>query len=95
MEKIRQDVWSFAKNLSVASDLDADAVYVWLMALGRHFGTNPKDLWLMAVPGLIWLASEPDRFYLDKFTLPPVRGTFPEPGTDYESLILERQENLD
>lgn len=95
MKKIRQDVWRIAENLAAAADLDADSVYAWMHAVGKHFGTNPKNLDFRTGTGRITLASDPDGFYLEKFRPRAAGKVIADYGTDYEGLILARQENLD
>ena len=98
MEKIRKDVWRLAENLAAAADLDADEVYGWLCDVGKIRKTNPKNLDIRAADGRIWLAEDPAGNRMERLehgVASRATGAFPEPGTDYEGLILARQENLD
>lgn len=88
----RPEVAHLSHELALESDLSVQAVYFWLMDVGRAMGMNPRRLAFRACPGKIVLASDPDNYRLEE-----VRQSRPASRDDgaaayWEDRILARQE---
>lgn len=88
---VRRDVMSIAEKLSAKSGIPADSVYFWLMAVGKEYGTNPRNLNIDASAGVVYMVGDSDNNRLENFTS-PAPWQAPSGGPDYEAAILARQD---
>ena len=91
---IRKDVFRMAENLVFISGINVDAIYAWLMAVGKDRGRNPVKLDIRAESGIVWLADDPDGYRLENFSppKPEQRRNSDEEALYWEGRILARQE---
>ena len=89
---IRKDVYHQAERLNAASGLGTDSIYNWLMDVGRSKSRNPTRLDIRATDGMVYLHGEADDYQLARYVPPLPRCPAQREGTDYEALILARQE---
>jgi len=91
---IRKDVYGLAEKLAAESGLDVEAIYAWLMAVGKDKGRNPRFLDIRAESGIVWLADDPDGYRLENFSpsKPEQRRNSDEEALYWEGRILARQE---
>ena len=87
----RMEVLHMAKRLSDVSGVNTESIYDWLMSVGHDKKKNPRLLDVRAVPGMVYLNGESDGYRIEIFPKPANR-TEPCNGSDYENLILARQE---
>lgn len=87
------DVFRLAEKLAAESGLDADAVYAFLMHLGREQRCNPKNLDIRAREGAVIWMSDPEHCRLEKFSPPLHRRRSSDAEADFwENRIFDRQE---
>ena len=62
--KTRQDVWSLAEQLSAKSGINVEAVYAFLMWVGKTVKKNPTLIEWGAVQWNVYSVADPDRYNL-------------------------------
>lgn len=87
---MRKDVMRYAEKLSGASGIDPDALYAWLMHLGKDRGINPRKIPLAVGLGRVMAKDNPDGDYIERYIPPAPAPSYD--GPDYEELILLRQD---
>lgn len=94
---MRQDVLKLALSLSTDSGIDVDAVYIWLMDIGKKEKINPCKKHFLAGERKIIDADNPDMNYLQAFPANSKEyGVYcTEVGCYYEGRILAMQDALD
>ena len=94
--KFRKDVLKLALSLSNASGIDVDAVYIWLMHIGKTEKINPCKKHFSAGKRRIIDTDNPNKNYLE--TIPANSQKYgiycTELADYYEGLILERQDAI-
>lgn len=94
---MRKDVLKLALTLSADSGIDVDAVYIWLMDIGKTEKINPCKKRFRAGERKIIDADKPDTNYLQ--AVPANSKEYEmyctEVGRYYEEQILARQEAFD
>jgi hypothetical protein len=89
---MRKDVLHLAEKLSAASGLNVNAIYYWLMDVGRAHSKNPRLLNFTAVRGLVYLNSDRYGTYCGKYERPNNTTTDYAAADYWEGKILARQE---
>ena len=87
---MRKHIYHLAEKLAVATGLNTDHIYDFLMACGKDLGKDPSKLTWITGSGILFLEGRRDDYCLEVFiptTQPPAYD-----GPDYEALILARQE---
>ena len=89
---MRKDVYKLAEKLNVECGIDVDALYAWLMMVGKDKGENPRLMQFGTRTGLVFLEGEHNNYRLEMFNAAKSQYTNYAMADAYENAILERQE---